>query len=554
MRTLEEQSKARPEKRSSVPEDEKPIEAATTSGGLPTISREAFTGKHDGARFATIAVLLLILYATIRSLLHAEHKPFWYDELCTWIVTRQPGISGIWNALIRAADSPAPGFYLIEKICSALVHDQNIAFRIPSILGFCGSVWFLFVWLKKRFGPLVAIAGAQVPFISALFLTYATEARPYALACACVAAALVCYQRGPSLRWMTLMGLSLASAECLHYYSIFATAPFMAAEALYTWKRKTVRWRVWAAVGSAILPLAAFWPLLVSLKTYYGQSFWSKPSLLQAWATYGWLLGIPAKTHAITSSSTLLNLFVAAGAIAFASLLLIRSLQPEARVRPAFEDGLLISMFLALPLVIYAATKLTHGGLTARYMLPVILGVVMATGYLLSRLRRRMVIFAGLALFSCLAVQEAAFWIGYYGSYQLGFAPPQSPERLIASVDHENLCVVISNPHQFLELAHYAGPHLKSRLVSVVDPTAARLYTGSDSSEKELLVLRKFAPLSVFEYPAFKKSHPTFLFYSDAAAENGSDWWLSRLALDSHSLRRLARDREGSVYLVSLNP
>ena len=53
-----------------------------------------------------------------------------------------------------------------------------------------------------------------------LFLNYAANARPYSLLMACIAFALVCYDRLPSFGWAILFGLSLAMAQGVYYFAI----------------------------------------------------------------------------------------------------------------------------------------------------------------------------------------------------------------------------------------------------------------------------------------------------------------------------------------------
>ena len=79
---------------------------------------------------------------------------------------------------------------------------------------------------------------------------------------ACIAFALVCYQRLPSLRWAALLGISLFLAESFHYYAVLAMIPFGFAEAVLLLRTRRIRWGVWLALACGTLPLIVFWPLL----------------------------------------------------------------------------------------------------------------------------------------------------------------------------------------------------------------------------------------------------------------------------------------------------
>lgn len=61
-------------------------------------------GTEFGPRKGAAVLLLILLLVGVRSVLRAISKPFWFDELCTVIVSRLPGAAAIWKALDQAAD------------------------------------------------------------------------------------------------------------------------------------------------------------------------------------------------------------------------------------------------------------------------------------------------------------------------------------------------------------------------------------------------------------------------------------------------------------------
>ena len=164
-------------------------------------------------RAAVRWLAVLVAYAAVRSVVAAVTKPFWYDEMCTGVVAQQPSVHAIWNALEHAADTQGPAFYLIERAMSTMIPNQEIALRIPSIFGFCCLTICIFIFVRRRAGSTYALICSLIPFTTVLFDIYAVEARAYSLVVACVAAALVCYQRASSWRWAGLMGLCLALAQ-----------------------------------------------------------------------------------------------------------------------------------------------------------------------------------------------------------------------------------------------------------------------------------------------------------------------------------------------------
>jgi hypothetical protein len=509
----------------------------------------SFWDRHNKS-ICNSAVLLLLFYSVVRSILKAAIRPFWFDELCTWILARQPNIATLWHALTRAADGHPPAFYLLEKLSSKIVSNDHVAFRLPSIMAFCLMEWCLFVCLKKRYPLRIACIAVLLPFLTPLYLTYSVEARPYCIVAACLSLALVAYQRIPELTWMFVLGLSLFAAESFHFYSILMMSPFFAAETVYLFKTKVFRWPVWGAFFAGIVPLLAFWRELSSIKAYYSQHFWIHPSFYGVLRIYGWLFGIAQGSPNSFSWPMVAGLFLTAVFLIVSALFLIRALRAEPNKSPFFHEQVLVAGFLLLPITVFLAIKLTNGGLTDRYLLPVTLGLVLAAAAGLSLANRSTALLLGAALCLCIAIQESGFWLGFYGDYQLGFAQPVSALQLVARAGYPDLPVVIADGHDYLELEHYSNASWKQRILYLSNPDAAAAFGRPDSTERELLVLRDFTPLRVFEYERFKSSWPELLVYSHPTSQNDPDWFVLWLMSDGWTLQRVAYDGHNSVYLA----
>jgi len=519
---------------------------------LTPSATDSFWGKNKEG-LLTGAVLFLLVYSVIRNILMAAVRPFWFDELCTWIVARQPKVASIWHALKRAADSQPPPYYILERLFDKLIANDHIAFRMPSILAFCLMEWCLFSLVKRRHNASVAFVASLPPFVTVLYSTYAVEARPYCLVVAFLAAALVAYQRLPSRIWTVLLGLSLAAAACSHYYAVFMTVLFLAVEAVHNLKTKSFRWPVWIALSFGFLPLIFFWPLLARFKAYYsGHAWYGNPTLLGTLKFYAGLFGIFSAGPASPSLPNLIVVLLAVAALVGAALLIYRGLRANPDEQPAFHLDILAAGFLLSPVILLFATRITHGGLAPRYLLPVVPGVALVAGFGLSFLSRKSLALIGALLCVGIASQETQFWLSYYGSYQLGFVVPQPAVDLANSAGHADLPVVVSEGHDYLVLDHYTTPTWKQRFTFLADPNAAVAYGKPDSNDKVLLMLREFAPLRVIEYPQFKASHSQFLLYSDPTWENDPDWFVSWLSADGWALHRLTTDGHSSVYLVTI--
>ena len=508
--------------------------------------------ERNKERIFVAAFSLLLFYSFVRAIFKAATRLLWYDELCTWIVAMQPGLLSIWHALMRAADSHPPPYYAIEKFFGSLIHNEQIAFRLPSILGFCVVELCLFLWVKKCHNAATAFVASLIPLMTPLYSTYAVEARPYCVLAACLSVAMLGYQRATSRFWILVLALSLFAAECSHYYAVFMLIPFFGAETLYLLKTKCIRWAVWISLCAGFVPLLVCWPLLMRFKAHYLGTIWyGQSTLIGTLRVYAWLFGV---SYAAPNSGILDKTVVVllAFAIAFAAaLLLYRSFRENSPQKPGFHEDVLVAGILLCPLIMFLATKISHTGLMPRYMLPATIGVAIVFGYGLSFFSRKIFVLVGALLFANFAVQEAGFWFDFYQNYQLGFVTTWPAVQLLRSANHVNLPVVVSEGHDYLELAHYAPPTQRERFVFLAAAAAAAKYHRPDTNDKELLILRDLAPLQVFEYEKFKQSHSEFLLFSDPTPENDPDWFADWLAADGWSLQKVATDNHSAIFFVT---
>lgn len=503
-------------------------------------------GSLGGEKASVISLAVLIAYAACRSLVGAATTPFTYDEACTSIVAQQPGVSGIWRALERAADSQAPGFYLVERISAAIIPNQEVAFRLPSILGFCCILICVFVFARRRSSGAYALMGAVIGLMTVLFHWYGVEARPYSLVVACVSVGLVCYQRAPAAGWVVLMGFVLAVAQTLSHYAVFALVPFGIAEVVLALTTRRFRLGVWMALVCGAAPLAFFWPLLVQFKKYYVTLPFVRPSLSGIIHTYGSLLSVPPPWGVAVFAALSLGL------LEIISSFVLTQRAKENGASISLHEHVALLVLLGLPLVGYAVAKLTHAGMTDRYVLSAALGVPLSAGQLLSKSNRRSIIVALGFLIPLVAVQEASFWISRRGQFIRFASPVASIESLVKSAGYSDLPVVVSDGLEYLPIMHYVKPPEGRRFVSVVDLSASIAFAGDDTLDKELLVLRDFAPLQVLEFSAFAAGHHSFLLYSTNGSHGDPhDWWVDRLVRDGYIVRVIAAKNRQSVFLVT---
>lgn len=492
-------------------------------------------------RGALYGIVLLVLYASVRGIVAAFSKPFWYDEIFTLIMARQPSLGMMWNAIRRGVDGQPPLFYVIER-AARVFPNPEIGFRLPSIIGFACVLVCLFLFVRRRSGAAYGLISASTAMLTFLYIPYAVEARPYSLVAACVALALVAYQRAAaSLRWTAVLAVALTIAENLHYYSVFALIPFALAEAVYTWQSLQIRWRIWIALAIGASPLIALWQLLARFRAVYGLNFWAQPDRATVLHFYGDFLQI--------SFFWGLAVSIVCGLAVLVVLRFAPGETGEEASERLLHERVLVFALLAMPLIVFAATKLLHGGYTERYALYSVLGISLATGLVLPRMGDRTRLLVPSFLLLALVVNESSFWLSRANPPGRLGSPATVAEQMVGGTTYDDLPVVVTNTHEYLQLAYYAPPGLSSRLVSIVDPGAARRYANNDSDDKALTLLADFSPLRVYDFQSFHNYYSSFLLYEDSREPLG--WWPQRLVDDGYILRVVASAGEELVFLVT---
>jgi hypothetical protein len=486
---------------------------------------------------------VLILYATVRNICNTIVKPLWYDEICTVLIAQQEHLSRMWQALARGADSAPITFYLLERTLAGFIRNENLAYRSISILGFAVTLVSLFVAVRTRKGSAIALVCATVPLTTVLFDRFAAEARGYSTLVACIAFAIVCYQRTPARRWVILLGLSLFLAECFHYFAVFAFLPFLLAEAVHYAITRDFRRNVWIALLAGFIPMALSWPTIYGMHKTFGQHYFTQPT---------WETTLSSYSEYFPRTEMWEGLYlVAAAAVAVLFTLratVRRTSRGDLPVGAPERELALVLGLLSLPLVGFGAAAMAHSGMNCKYLVSSVLGFSLALGFSLPRLSRWGGFLPAVSLAVLLWVivpQEFHFWRGYDGHFA---SPARFEEDFVGAAGHPDLPVVISDTHDFMRLQHYANKSWQKRFVLVVDPAQAVVYTGSDTGDKGLAILRDYTNLPVYDFQQFLAEHPTFLLYSSKGGI-GSDWWPRRLKDDGFKLQMaLVRPKELHDY------
>jgi hypothetical protein len=498
------------------------------------------------ARHGRSVIIVLLLYIVVAGLVQASNRTFWFDEIFTVSIARLGSMADIVRALASAADTSPPGFYLVERAAASLTTNELIGFRLASTLAVPLTCLCLFVFVRRDTNAVAASIAAVLPLLTVLYSTYSIEARPYALMACAISFAAVAWQRASKPYWSLILALTLVAAVSLHYYAVLALVPLAAAEVAFSVTNRSIRRRVWLALIAGGLTLVAYWPILRQLRTVYAEHYWAKASIFRAIASYDEYMSL------IPVGAMLGFVAVLSGAL---FVYIVRAVVPRPNdglpkdVPPA--NCVLALGLLLLPWIALVAAKTGGGGIAARYTIGAVLGLGLSSGYVAYWLGRRASALFLMCLLMAFACKETVFWGAEYYGRNARRVDVVEFARLLSHGSDSSRPVVVTNGSEFVSLAYYAPRETASRLVALLDPEAARQYTGTDSIELDIQVLKRYLPVDVQTYETFEAAHRTFLLY---ASPGHGDWWQSRLLRDGFELRTLAAAGSHVLYDVTRSP
>jgi hypothetical protein len=506
------------------------------------------------ARFAAYvgnaALIVILLLAGSLALVRATITPFWYDEICTIIVSSLPSVPDIWSALHNSADGNPPVYYYLVRLALRFVPDNHIASRLPSILGLLGTIFAIYIVLSRRVDRLSALVGAALILCTAM-VGYGHEARPYALMTGSLAGAIVFWQQLNVSRLSSFfLTLTLAAAVSLHYYALLGWPAFILAEAA-VWKfHRRFRVGAWGAFGVGAVPLLFFSPLILQLRQYYGPHLWSYPEFKQMFSSYNFLFNFNGYGGWVAATFlTLVCMYWYLG----------KTISPDvsrqrlvvARALPIEECVLAVALLLT-PVIAVLFAKASGGGMTDRYMVPTVLGGCLAVGFIVSRAPSalRVLLLMLMLVSSCFSsITDAKALVS--GSRRLRVPGVDQLEAIFARSYQTELPIVISSGMAYLEIAYYESAEINRNLYTLVDPDAAVKFAGTDSVDLNLMKLRQYFPLQVEKYGEFSSRHREFLLVSFGGR---FDWWSARLSSDRHALMLISEELGIRVYKVTVRP
>ena len=521
---------------------------SSRSGGfqraIDRVNRSASSLERRGL---LLFVALSSLYWPITALL-ASRKLMWNDELYTYYVAILPSMRDVWAALESGGEQTPPFFYLTTRASFDIFGVNNLAIRLPAMLGLWVMSACLLVFVARRTSWLPALCAAVFPLVTWAY-QYAFEARAYGMVLGFAAVALLSWQsvalgRGRVL-WLLSLALSLSAAVSTHYYALFVILPLALGEATRTFINRRIDVGVWAAFAFPAIPLVMHLPLIRAGQAYSG-AFWAAPQWVNVPDFYSHLLAPALVGIAAVLVAGIVHAVLVSGERG-------RVPEPSDPALPVAEVMAALGL-IVLPLVIVIVAKVATGAFTNRYALSAVLGFAVLAGFGVAAAFRRHPLMRGAA---------AAALVGWFALSQArelieptGFSVPVSqlsiewPSRSLTTVARE-LPFVVADPHTFTQLSHYGSPELTARIAYLADPALALKHLGHNSVERGMLDLVKpWFRMNVVEFEPFVAEHSRFLIYGDFVELEFLNWIVTEL--QARGLRFELLNRQGDhLFLLA---
>lgn len=232
-------------------------EAGNSARGSATVTTRDSVVERLGLPIGCCVSLIFFLrfaaYGTRR---------LWYDEISTTMVALQPSWLGVWQAFAAGVDAQPPLFAYITRISWLLLGRNELALRIPEILGIILFSWCLFLFIRPRLGTAFGLSAMILPLLTDLAF-YAGEARPYGMLLGACGLALLTRRNAiehPERRSaLPLFALSLSLIVSLHAYAIIAVLMFGATELARAIRTRQVNRALWSCFLPVLPLMSIYW-------------------------------------------------------------------------------------------------------------------------------------------------------------------------------------------------------------------------------------------------------------------------------------------------------
>ncbi|MGA8596798.1 MAG: glycosyltransferase family 39 protein, partial [Bryobacteraceae bacterium] len=228
--------------------------------------------------------MLVLIVVGLNLASRAAEKPFWFDEILTLRVARQPIGRPMWRAMTAGFEFNPPAIYVATQISEKLFGRGSVTSRLPAILAGI-AVFFCAYCIAARTGGAVTGFWAMLFLAASGLMSYFYEARGYALVLAGTMLSWLSWQHLPKARHRPIalagivVGLLVALAS--HMWAFVIPGCFVAGE-ITRWIRTGSRDpRSLAAIMAPLIVAFTYPPLVAATRgIHFGGPVYNNSLLL----------------------------------------------------------------------------------------------------------------------------------------------------------------------------------------------------------------------------------------------------------------------------------
>lgn len=509
------------------------------SGARRALDRAvALADQHETLLLAAFSAVFLGICALI-----SATKMFWYDEFAAYYPATLPFGSMI-QFFGRGLDMHTPAASAAIYAAIKLFGDHPVTDRLPNAIAFLVMCLCIYRFVARRCPKLYAFAALIFPAVSGV-MYYATEARGYALVLGFSGLALVCWQAAAEKKYRVVavpgLFLSLAAALACHYFAAFLWVPFGLAELTRSWRTRRVDVPIWLALLLSPSVILLFLPAMRISRAAYLSGIWAKPHLSEI-------------SNAYLSTLTPAFVPVFAGAL-FYFLLAPKFSRPDPDWhRPPLSETVLAGALALMP-AIAGVSSLALGTYVWRYTLYSIAGIsiflafAMCAGLKADRLAALILTVASLGWFASKSATTVSSQMAEGGGIRTSLGRLYRSSPWIRALEGNSLPIMASPAVLFMPLQYYAPESVRRRVIYAADRDLGLKYTGSDTSELNMIRFSWMLPLRVVAFNDFVAANRHFLLAIRAPEPS---WQSSELLARGAQLKLLKRSDPYFVFEVTI--
>jgi hypothetical protein len=453
------------------------------------VKTERYLIRHEW-RWVSVFILGLLALALAVDL----HQKMWLDELYTFHTASQANVTEVVRGTMEGMDGMPPAYSIIVNLLLySRVMPAELAVRLPSTVAYCLMTLFIYAFCRRRFSLLYAMgATAWACFLN---IYYVSEGRSYGVALCCVAGALYFWQLAAEGKWRAwsigFLAFFLAAMTAMQYYAVFVTLPLLIGEMIRAFKRRKLDIPILLTALAPLLVLAVHYPLIQTAKRMQAHY----------WAIARWS-NIP-EFYADQFFKVLPLLIALAYWLIFGRKKRSSNSHGD-RLRA--DEWVVLAGLALLPVVVGVASMFTTHVFVARYICWSLIGCALLFAAIVqtfSEANTR----TGWAL-----LIAALFLCGVHEIYSL--VKPQQIDMYVTRLDKlpdSTEPIVTDDARKFMELAYYATPKIRQRLLYPISWELEMKYRHYDTNTLLFESLRPRTKLGFVAHTELRAKFPRFI-------------------------------------------